>query len=49
MDTKIILDGLCGRCREILKDNFVGMYVHGSLAMDGFNPDKSDIDFIIVC
>lgn len=49
MDTKIILDGICGRYREILKDNFVGMYVHGSLAMDGFNPCKSDIDFIIVC
>lgn len=32
----------------ILKNNFVGFYIHGSLAMGGFNPSRSDIDIIII-
>jgi streptomycin 3"-adenylyltransferase len=32
----------------ILKDNLVGIYVHGSIAFDCFNWEKSDIDFIVV-
>ena len=34
--------------KEILKDNYVGVYFHGSLRLGSFNPDKSDLDFIIV-
>ena len=34
--------------KEILKDNYVGVYFHGSLRLGSFNPNKSDLDFIIV-
>ena len=34
--------------KEILKDNYVGVYFHGSLRFGSFNPNKSDLDFIIV-
>ncbi len=34
--------------REILEDNLVGIYLHGSLAMGCFNPERSDIDLLIV-
>jgi len=34
--------------REVLGDNLVGVYLHGSLAMDCFNPAKSDLDLILV-
>ena len=33
---------------NILQDNLVGVYLHGSAVMGCFNPDKSDLDFIIV-
>ncbi|WP_084157578.1 aminoglycoside adenylyltransferase domain-containing protein [Oceanobacillus manasiensis] len=33
---------------EIIKGNSVGFYLHGSLAMGGFNPNSSDIDILIV-
>lgn len=32
-----------------LHDNLVGVYLHGSLAMDCFNPKKSDVDLLVVC
>lgn len=35
-------------CRDILQDNLVGVYLHGSAAMGCFNPEKSDLDLIIV-
>jgi predicted nucleotidyltransferase len=33
---------------EIINDNFIGFYIHGSLAMGGFNPNSSDIDVLVV-
>lgn len=36
------------RIREILDDNLRGAYVHGSLALGGFNPNRSDIDLLIL-
>ena len=33
---------------EILCENLTGIYLHGSAVMDCFNPDKSDIDLIVV-
>jgi len=35
-------------CIDKLKNNLVGIYLHGSLAMGCFNPDLSDIDILIV-
>ena len=34
--------------RAILGNNLVGFYLHGSLAMGCFNPDRSDIDLLVV-
>ncbi len=34
--------------KKILKDNLIGIYVHGSIAFGCFNWDKSDIDFLVV-
>ena len=34
--------------KQILCENLVGIYVHGSIAFDCFNWDRSDIDFIVV-
>jgi hypothetical protein len=30
--------------REIIADKLTGIYLHGSMAMNCFNPEKSDID-----
>lgn len=45
---KNILDTIVNAYRDILKDNLVGIYVHGSLAMDCFNPNISDVDLLVV-
>lgn len=34
--------------RHIFSDCLTGVYLHGSIAMNCFNPEKSDIDLIIV-
>ena len=49
MSPEELLKALAGRYLELLGENFVGLYVHGSYAMGGFNPEKSDLDYIIVC
>jgi hypothetical protein len=43
----VLWDVLSG-ARSVLGDHFVGMYLDGSLAIGGFEPDKSDIDFVVV-
>lgn len=45
---KNILNNITSSCQNILKENLIGVYIHGSIAFDCFNWDKSDIDFIIV-
>ena len=42
------LSELHQRAESILLDNFVGMYLYGSLAMDSFQPIRSDIDFVVI-
>ena len=34
--------------RKILGDNLKGIYLHGSAAMGCFNPEKSDLDLLLV-
>ncbi len=46
MDT--VIDSFVKRSQEILKDNLVGIYLHGSAVMGCYNPDKSDLDLIVV-
>lgn len=36
------------KTKDILQNNLVGVYLHGSSVMGCFNPQKSDIDLIIV-
>ena len=43
-----LIDGFVEQTRKILQDNLVGIYLHGSSAMGCFNPNKSDLDFLIV-
>ena len=46
MDT--VINSFVERSKEILRDNLVGIYLHGSAVMGCFNPAKSDIDLITV-
>lgn len=43
-----ITNRMVEKSREILGDNLVGIYLHGSAVMGCFNEKKSDIDFIVV-
>ena len=48
MKLEDILYILTDNTQAIFKEALVGVYLHGSAAMDCFNIDKSDIDLIIV-
>jgi hypothetical protein len=39
---------LLAEVQAVLGDQFVGLYVHGSLAGGGFDPQRSDVDFLVV-
>jgi len=43
-----VLNLLLENAKTILKDQFVGMYLYGSLASGDFNPETSDVDFLVV-
>ncbi len=43
-----LLISLLNQVRAILGELFLGFYVHGSLAYGGFEPGRSDIDFLVV-
>jgi streptomycin 3"-adenylyltransferase len=42
------VEGLLDKLGEILEDNLIGVYLHGSLALGCFNPERSDIDVLVV-
>ncbi|MEG0775396.1 aminoglycoside adenylyltransferase domain-containing protein [Clostridium sp.] len=48
MNYKTILNVISTKYKEILESNLVGIYVHGSIAFNCFNWNKSDIDFLVV-
>ena len=48
MNYEIVISKIKEKYQSILKDNLIGIYIHGSVAFNCFNWDKSDIDFIIV-
>ena len=48
LDIHKLLDHVTVDSRRILQTKFVGLYLHGSLAMDCFNPHVSDVDFLLV-
>ena len=43
-----LLDCFVAESHRILGDNLTGIYLHGSAVMGCFNPEKSDIDLIVV-
>lgn len=43
-----VINNFTNMCKDIFSDDLTGVYLHGSLAMGCFNPNKSDIDFIVV-
>ena len=40
MDTNIITTGFVEKSKEILQENLVGIYLHGSAVMGCYNPAK---------
>lgn len=47
-EMKDLLEEFAEQNRNILQDNLVGIYLHGSAVMGCFNPEKSDIDLLVV-
>jgi streptomycin 3"-adenylyltransferase len=47
-NTGQILNDIVYNYKNILKSNLTGIYLHGSLAMNCYNPNSSDIDFLVV-
>lgn len=47
-DINEILNLLLSSVQEILGDQFIGMYLYGSLSSGDFNPETSDVDFLVV-
>ena len=47
-DVNKILNLLLTSVQEILGNQLVGMYLYGSLSSGDFNPETSDIDFLVV-
>lgn len=47
-EVNLLLDDIVTEYCKILKNNLVGIYLHGSLAMKCYNNRKSDIDFLVV-
>jgi predicted nucleotidyltransferase len=47
-EVNFVLRELLSGAQRTLGDHFVGMYLDGSLAIGDFDPDKSDIDFVVV-
>jgi len=48
MDHNDLLAIIADQYKQILHENLVGIYVHGSIAFGCFDWSKSDIDFIVV-
>lgn len=47
-DVNAVLAELLSNIQVVLGRNFRGMYLHGSLALGDFAPDRSDIDVVVV-
>lgn len=48
IETENVINKFVKESQEILKDNLTGIYLHGSVVMGCFNPEKSDLDLIVV-
>ncbi|WP_307434063.1 nucleotidyltransferase domain-containing protein [Bacillus sp. V2I10] len=45
---KSLLNGLIKLFKKMCKKTLSGIYLHGSLAMNGFNKEASDVDILTV-
>ncbi len=43
-----LLGRICEQIQLVLGENLIGVYLHGSLAFNCFNPETSDVDFLVV-
>jgi len=48
MEYQDLLNDFVALCKAVIQNQLTGVYLHGSLAMGCFHPDKSDIDIIVV-
>ena len=48
-DVERFLDRVVSTLSEHLGPGLIGVYLHGSLAMDAFTPGRSDVDVLAVC
>lgn len=48
METKQLLDSMVMGYQNILGDSLVGIYLHGSFVLGSYNPNVSDLDYIVV-
>jgi predicted nucleotidyltransferase len=42
------INNLLATFRQLLDENLIGIYLHGSLAMGCFNPTRSDLDLLVI-
>lgn len=47
MDASLYLDPITAAIRDVLEDHITGIYLHGSMAMRCFHPERSDIDLLV--
>ena len=47
-DVNQLLKQLLQSTKEVLQAQFIGMYLYGSLSSGDFNPETSDIDYLII-
>ncbi|MBS4172840.1 aminoglycoside adenylyltransferase domain-containing protein [Bacillus sp. FJAT-49736] len=48
MSVELFLHDVCAIFKRNLREKLVGVYLHGSLAMGCFHPEKSDVDVLVV-
>jgi hypothetical protein len=47
-EVNVVLNLLLSNVQAVLGDRFIGLYLYGSLASGDFDPQRSDIDFVVV-
>ena len=47
-DVNAVLNMLLADVQTVLGEHFIGMYLYGSLSSGDFDPERSDIDFVVV-
>ena len=43
-----VIESFVSVTKDVLREELTGIYLHGSLAMGCFNPEKSDIYLIVI-